>query len=358
MARTLAVSMLILAALLAPGTLEAQTFVRGDANADGTLNIADTITVLNYVSNGGTPPTILDAADWNDNGVVEVADAVYSLLFLFVSGSPPPPAPFPVAGVDTTPPNFPTTPNGSLEFRITGATSCAGAQLLVSIHVDNTDPIEAMSFRVVCDPSLASFVSDSSDPLTLILGDQPDFYSSIITGSELVIDTLFDFLNPTNGGIQPGVDQRVVDITVSVAGLVPVGTIIPIEFEDDAAAAPAKYNLGSVAGEVVLPILTNGSVTANCMQEEFLRGDANEDGAVSISDAVYMVQYLFLSGPASDCERTGDANGDGFLNVADAVYLLNAYFSGGAAIPAPYPDCDLDPFASALECVSYPITCP
>ena len=42
-----------------------------------------------------------DAADADDNGRVQMADAVYLLNFIFTKG-PPPPAPFPGCGTDPT----------------------------------------------------------------------------------------------------------------------------------------------------------------------------------------------------------------------------------------------------------------
>lgn len=76
-------------------------FIRGDANGDGTVNIADAITVLNALF--GQPPVQLpcmDAADSNDDGVVDIADAVTALAHLF--GSATLPAPHGTCGLDPT----------------------------------------------------------------------------------------------------------------------------------------------------------------------------------------------------------------------------------------------------------------
>jgi hypothetical protein len=66
-------------------------------------------------------------------------------------------------------------------------------------------------------------------------------------------------------------------------------------------------------------------------------GDANNDGGVDISDAVYLIQYIFAGGPApADCNYAngmGDANGDGGVDISDAVYLIQYIFAGG---PAPH----------------------
>ncbi|MEE8142440.1 MAG: dockerin type I repeat-containing protein, partial [Planctomycetota bacterium] len=77
------------------------TFVRGDANGDEIVNIADPIYVLEYLFADGRDPTCFDAADGNDDGAVQISDAIYLLTFLFDEGLPPPP-PFPDPGGDPT----------------------------------------------------------------------------------------------------------------------------------------------------------------------------------------------------------------------------------------------------------------
>jgi hypothetical protein len=64
-------------------------FQRGDANADGNLDISDPVTTLNFLFVGGATPTCLDASDTDDNEVIEITDPIISLNFLFTGGPPP-----------------------------------------------------------------------------------------------------------------------------------------------------------------------------------------------------------------------------------------------------------------------------
>jgi hypothetical protein len=76
-------------------------FIRGDANRDGVLDIADAVTILAYLYTGGERPTCIDALDVDDSGLLDITDAVRLLSFLFLGGDAPP-SPFPAEGLDTT----------------------------------------------------------------------------------------------------------------------------------------------------------------------------------------------------------------------------------------------------------------
>jgi hypothetical protein len=65
-------------------------------------------------------------------------------------------------------------------------------------------------------------------------------------------------------------------------------------------------------------------------------GDCNGDGTANITDAVYLITYIFAGGPAPDPLAAGDVNCDGTPNISDAVYLIQYIFGGGP------PPCDPD----------------
>ncbi|MFH2055022.1 MAG: dockerin type I domain-containing protein [bacterium] len=71
-------------------------------------------------------------------------------------------------------------------------------------------------------------------------------------------------------------------------------------------------------------------------EPQFICGDANADQIVNITDAVYLVQYIFSSGPAPQPLSSGDVNCDGVPNITDAVYLIGFIFNSG---PVPCAEC-------------------
>ena len=81
----------------------------------------------------------------------------------------------------------------------------------------------------------------------------------------------------------------------------------------------------------------------------FLRGDANADGRLDISDAVAMLQQLFAERPVS-CMEAADADGSRTLNVTDPIYLLAFLFRAAPSPPAPFPICASPAGELALGC--------
>jgi len=80
-----------------------KAFLRGDANSDTNCDIADGIWVLNWLFIGGQEPTCFDSADFDDNGIVTIGDAMLMIFYyLHADGTPllPPASPFPEAGLD------------------------------------------------------------------------------------------------------------------------------------------------------------------------------------------------------------------------------------------------------------------
>jgi len=72
---------------------------------------------------------------------------------------------------------------------------------------------------------------------------------------------------------------------------------------------------------------------------QWLVGDADGSGSINISDAVYLIAYIFAQGdpPTPHPVGSGDADCSHSVNISDAVYLIAYIFSHG---PAPGQTCD------------------
>lgn len=81
----------------------------------------------------------------------------------------------------------------------------------------------------------------------------------------------------------------------------------------------------------------------------FLRGDANSDGNVDISDVGVIFDHLY-SGLSIPCHDAADTDDSGTLNITDGIYLRNYLFYGGPPPPAPFPACGGDETQDSLTC--------
>jgi hypothetical protein len=61
----------------------------GDANADGLVDLADVIRILNYLYKNGEEPDPLQSGDANADEIIDIGDAISLLNYLFKGGVPP-----------------------------------------------------------------------------------------------------------------------------------------------------------------------------------------------------------------------------------------------------------------------------
>ncbi|MFN0060375.1 MAG: PQQ-dependent sugar dehydrogenase [Planctomycetota bacterium] len=90
---------------------------------------------------------------------------------------------------------------------------------------------------------------------------------------------------------------------------------------------------------------------------DFVRGNCNGQGATDIADAVYLLAYLFSSGPLPSCLDACDVDDNGNFNIADAIGLLYAIFQGGPPLAPPWPSCGSDSTVDAAGCSEFDL-CP
>jgi hypothetical protein len=91
----------------------------------------------------------------------------------------------------------------------------------------------------------------------------------------------------------------------------------------------------------------------------FVRGDADLDSQINITDAVVVLLYLFAgSTQPRDCRDAMDVDDNGALEVTDAMRILGYLFLDAAPPAAPFPACgvDEDTFNDPLCCVEF--VCP
>ena len=86
------------------------------------------------------------------------------------------------------------------------------------------------------------------------------------------------------------------------------------------------------------------------IEGKFIRGDADESGVVDLSDAIFILNWLFLGKEGPECWDRADANDDGLIDISDPVAILLYLFKGQNPIPDPYTEAGTDTTADELNC--------
>ncbi len=85
-----------------------------------------------------------------------------------------------------------------------------------------------------------------------------------------------------------------------------------------------------------VPVKADTASLSIVIAPAFLCGDADGSSIITISDAVYLINYIFAGGTAPNPLLAGDADCNGIVTISDAVYLIQYIFGGG---PAPCAAC-------------------
>ncbi len=105
----------------------------------------------------------------------------------------------------------------------------------------------------------------------------------------------------------------------------------------------ANFVLDGTIGQTVAgpSTSTNFNLNSGFWQDfstgaEFLCGDVDDNDRVDITDAVFLVSYIFGGGPAPDPLESGNVDCNDRVDITDAVYIVTYIFGGG---PAPCANC-------------------
>jgi len=88
------------------------------------------------------------------------------------------------------------------------------------------------------------------------------------------------------------------------------------------------------------------------ISDGFRRGDADSSGVLEITDAIFVLDYLFVGGSEPACRDAADVDDTGTLDLSDAIALLNALFLGAVdRVAPPGFECGADPTEDAwVDC--------
>jgi hypothetical protein len=376
------------------------SFVRGDANSDGLLSTADILAIQSWLFREGNHPQCLDSADVDDDGEVGNIDQAAIAFYLFgmqfgtnngpFDGGEQPPAPFPAPGPDPTHAGeasylscdaYTVTPGAVTEdvIRLGDVEALPGGEAFIPVYLTNAVPVEAVQLVVQYDPGVLRIASGRGTisytgthfeqfiGRTFTVGRSTFTYGgphitqvdvheedSIFTAS-IVSHPRY----PEIFGIEPGEETLIAKIRALVSPDVPNGTMLHVDpVNGPNGTGYGRFRLhneltydGDGRSATILPRQVGGILRIGVDGDIsfFVRGDANGDKNVQISDAIAVLQYLFAGDAVLPCEDAADADDSGTVVITDGIVILNHLFGSGKPFPPPYPDEGMDPQPDFLK---------
>lgn len=195
------------------------------------------------------------------------------------------------------------------------------------INIDTVIDVKSYFFDIEVDTTIIKMIGAAKEP----------FFNGPSGAFFFWTDTTHVF-----GGTQP---TYVYELLASLFGpLVNVdgpGSLLKMTFVAVGhGASGVVFRQSDILDEVNVEIAMDDSLNGLVIvcPTSFMFGDADFSGMVNISDAVYLISYIFAGGPAPHpIKLVGDADCNGAITISDAVYLINYIFAGG---PAPCNPCD------------------
>jgi len=235
-----------------------------------------------------------------------------------------------------------------------------GGSVEVSVFIDSSQGTDVwgLSLGLCSDSSIATPISVAPGDATLAVngGSFPNYLNFNAEPEGVSGGLAFDFTGINV--LVPGVNQELLVVTYGVNQGATAGMTTSLEFCTNLGAPPVDLIIAETGGVAVVPLVSAGSITAVASPPAvFIRGDVNEDGIVSISDAVRLFEELFIGIPGGVCSRTGDVNHDHQRDLGDVIFLLGAILLPTQTIDPPFPSCGLGGGMSPLPCTSVQI-CP
>ena len=161
----------------------------------------------------------------------------------------------------------------------------------------------------------------------------------ILESSQPLRGFQFDVTGFTISGISGGLAEEAgFDVFFSVPHT--DGVLLMITFAEITGSEGCLENMILAGpGGQPLDVLEGECVSLEREMVRFIRGDANDDAQVNLTDAVFILSHLFMGEDTPPCLAAADSTGNRALDLSDSVFLLNYLFIGGDAPPAPFPDC-------------------
>ncbi len=220
----------------------------------------------------------------------------------------------------------------------------------VPVYATNARPLQGFSFgttfpleharmaEIHLEGTITEEVGAEFMNVQIYNGEEDPAVTPAIERGWATCSVVLDWEDPFDGQTIPeGAGQHIVTLVYDI--LPPSGSVprsISIPFEDGLGDPTPVPLIFTVQGMDVFPEVMGGIIQITMPPPEFIRGDANDGGILSISDPIYLLEWLYRSGSEPPCEDAADANDDGLVDLSDVLSIVFYLFAGNK-IPPPSP---------------------
>ncbi len=290
----------------------------GDANGTNSVNITDMFYTLNWLRVAGAPAPHDDILCASTDGcdLVTIRDCIWTKRYIYNGGNPPDCSggpkyvPFQVPAFLTLYYHANVFPINASEVTIT---------LLLDFPLWPHN-IEGFSLPIRFEVGgVAPNIISVTHPVSSVFSTQS--VANDIPGSVRLVG----MTNPING-VPPG-RYKIANVKLGLPA-VPFGRYITLHWAElppmmngavEPPNSPVNYTM-------VVDTTLQGWIPETY---GYICGDVDANLIVSISDAVYLINYIFAGGPPPILSLLADVSCDGLVSISDAVYVINYIFNGG-----------------------------
>jgi agmatine deiminase len=302
-------------------SVASEEFTCGDANGDDTIDELDLMYIYDYMFAGGVQPSPIASADVDQCGSLNMSDIVFMMEYYDNGG------PAPCAGSVTC-----ELPVGINEITLgcpVQGNATTGDSIAIPVYL--TSDIELFGFTL-------GFEYDSDDiEITAVDFDGSVIpvtptaqYETILMPSENKVLVAWTSFTTNLIPMPVQTDGLLFTIWVQVPKGIPEQTVDINSCTEFAAIPNTEFLLSPLGGGSIHPAYTDcGTADLDIIAPPYICGDADGSEEINVSDAVWIINYVFVGGDAPDPIESGDADCSGECNVSDAVWIINYVFVGG-----------------------------
>ena len=284
-------------------TLGVQRYVRGDANGDNYVDVADYLTTANYIMYKHPFPFFFKAADVLNDGLIDVADLV-GIINIGLERELP-------ANASSAPRRAPTATAERLYIENFGIEP--GEQKMVSILLNNENAYSALQCDIVMPDGLTIDTEIDDGETVYVIDPTSRCRNHVVSTNQLSDGSVRVWLTSQGARIINGTSGAVLTMSVTAADNFAGAKQLKLRN-----VVCAKETEDSAGERVELPDAVC-TVTAGGA----LVGDADGNGKVDINDVNAVINIILENKPASFYAGQPDVDGNGKVDIDDMNLIIN-----------------------------------